>query len=214
MNVRASAKPMPKAAFCACGAPFTSEFNATFDALRTHALQVVSGSEQHRPRPRGAPASSDPPRNDETQPPQGRKKETAYWGRQQREIVAHHACQCVVLRRATFQCEVDNNRVLSWARAWPISNDLEILGVKVISLICIATICIATAHDLDHRAEHDRQIEVEAPVVDIPYVELYPSLHGLGGRRLSARAIDLRATSGGRKGLTFVSFFRWQGVCF
>ena len=89
------------------------------------------------------------------------------------------------------------------------SNDLKILRVKVISLICIAT-----AHDLDHRAEHDRQIEVEAPVVDIPYVELYTSLHGLGGRRLSARAIDLRATSGGRKGLTFVSFFRWQGVGF
>ena len=58
-------QPMPKAAFCACGAPFTSEFNATFDALRTHALQVVSGSEQHRPRPRGAPASSDPPRSEE-----------------------------------------------------------------------------------------------------------------------------------------------------
>ena len=36
------------------------------------------------------------------------------------------------------------------------SNDLKILRVKVISLICIAT-----AHDLDHRAEHDRQIEVE-----------------------------------------------------
>ena len=32
---------------------------------RAHALQVVSGNERHIPRPRGAPVSSDPPRNEE-----------------------------------------------------------------------------------------------------------------------------------------------------
>src|SRR5262249_8368507 len=95
--------------------------------------------------------------------------------------------------RATFRCDDENNPMLLWARAWPISTDFEILRVKVITLICIAT-----AHDLDHRAEHDPQIEVEAPVVDIPYVELYTSLYGPGGWRLSARAIDLRATSNAR----------------
>jgi SRSO17 transposase len=49
---------------------------------------------------------------------------------------------------------------------------------------------LATAHDLDNRAKHDRQMEVEAPVVDVPYVELYTLLHGLDGRRLSARSIE------------------------
>src|SRR5215471_16287533 len=88
---------------------------------------------------------------------------------------------------------ITNNPMLLWASAWPISNDLEILRVKVMSLMCIAT-----AHDLDHRAEHDRQIEVEAPIVDIPYVELNTLLHRFDSRCLSAKSIDLRATSDAR----------------
>src|SRR4029077_4931304 len=59
-------------------------------------------------------------------------------------------------------------------------------------------VCIATTHNLDYRAEHDRQIEANAPVVDVPYIVLYPSLHGLDRRRLSARTIYLGATSNAR----------------
>jgi hypothetical protein len=57
---------------------------------------------------------------------------------------------------------------------------------------------VATAQDLDHRAEHDRQIEVKAPVVDVPDVELYSSLHGPNRRRRPATPIDLCTPSNAR----------------
>ena len=64
---------------------------------------------------------------------------------------------------------------------------------------CIARlICVATAHDLDDRAEHDRQIKLEVPVLDVPKVELYASMHGVYSRRLSARSIHLCATGNAR----------------
>src|SRR5262245_24592096 len=59
-------------------------------------------------------------------------------------------------------------------------------------------VCVATAHNLDRRAEHDRQIEPDAPVVDVPYIVFYASLHCLDRRRLSARTIHLRATGNAR----------------
>src|SRR6516225_7279816 len=64
---------------------------------------------------------------------------------------------------------------------------------------CIARlICVATAHDLDDRAEHDRQIKLEVPVLDVPKVELYASMHGVYSRRLPARSIHLCATGNAR----------------
>ena len=67
--------------------------------------QVVSGSEQHRPRLRGAPASSDP---------QGTKKSATAKTQEGNRLLESAARDCgtsrmPMFRRATFQCEVDNN---------------------------------------------------------------------------------------------------------